>query len=97
MNQFTYTYPTKVYFGEGTAAASLQQELAQMGKTVMLAYGSGSLKKSGVYDELKGLLTQTGKEVVDFSRIPHMPRCRKAQGCPKNEMSTSSLPQAAAA
>ena len=50
MNQFTYTYPTKVYFGEGTAAASLQQELAQMGKTVMLAYGSGALKKSGVYD-----------------------------------------------
>ena len=79
MNQFTYTYPTKVYFGEGTAAASLQQELAQMGKTVMLAYGSGSLKKSGVYDELKGLLTQAGKEVVDFSGIMPNPTYAKVQ------------------
>ena len=79
MNQFTYTYPTKVYFGEGTAVASLQQELAQMGKTVMLAYGSGSLKKSGVYDELKGLLTQAGKEVVDFSGIMPNPTYAKVQ------------------
>ena len=79
MNHFTYSYPTKVYFGEGTLAGSLRQELSGMGKTVMLAYGGGSLKKSGIYDELKGLLLQTGKEVVDFDQIMPNPTYAKVQ------------------
>ena len=69
MNKFTFTYPTKVYFGEGAATEALKQELPKVGKTVMLAYGGASLKKSGVYDELKSILIQAGKEVVDFSGI----------------------------
>ena len=52
MEKFTFTYPTKVYFGEGAAADALKQELPKVGKTVMLAYGGGSLIKSGVYDGL---------------------------------------------
>ena len=48
MNKFTYSYPTKVYFGQGIAAEALRQELPRVGKTVMLAYGGGSLEKSGV-------------------------------------------------
>lgn len=79
MNHFTYSYPTKVYFGEGTLAGSLRQELSGMGKTVMLAYGGGSLKKSGIYDELKGLLLQAGKEVVDFDQIMPNPTYAKVQ------------------
>ena len=79
MNHFTYSYPTKVYFGEGTLARSLRQELSGMGKTVMLAYGGGSLKKSGIYDELKGLLLQAGKEVVDFDQIMPNPTYAKVQ------------------
>lgn len=79
MNHFTFSYPTKVYFGEGTLAESLQQELSGMGKTVMLAYGVGSLKKSGIYDKLKGLLLQAGKEVVDFDQIMPNPTYAKVQ------------------
>lgn len=79
MNHFTFSYPTKVYFGEGTLAGSLRQELSGMGKTVMLAYGGGSLKKSGIYDELKGLLLQAGKEVVDFDQIMPNPTYAKVQ------------------
>ncbi len=45
MKQFTFTYPAKVYFGEGIAAEALKQELPKVGKTVMLAYGGGSVKK----------------------------------------------------
>ena len=48
MNKFTFSYPTKVYFGEGIATEALKQELAKVGKTIMLAYGGGSVKKSGV-------------------------------------------------
>lgn len=48
MNTFTYSYPVKVYFGEGAAAKNLPDELAKVGKTVMLAYGGGSIKKNGI-------------------------------------------------
>ena len=87
MNNFIFSYPTKVYFGEGSAKEAFQQELPKMGTRVMLAYGGGSVKKSGVYDELKGMLTQAGKEVVDFSgimRIPPMKKSRKAQSWQKS-------------
>ena len=47
MNKFTYSYPTKVYFGEGSAKEALPVELAHIGNTVMLAYGGGSVKKNG--------------------------------------------------
>ena len=79
MNRFTFTYPTKVYFGEGTLSRALSQELPRMGRTVMLAYGGGSLKRSGIYDTLKNLLTQAGKEVVDFSGIMPNPTYTKVQ------------------
>ena len=37
MDEFTFTYPTKVYFGEGIAQKVLKPELEKVGKTVMLA------------------------------------------------------------
>lgn len=79
MDQFVYSYPTKVYFGEGIAAQALPQELGKCGKTVMLAYGGGSVKKNGIYDELKGLLQAADKEIVDFSGIMPNPTYAKVQ------------------
>ena len=38
MNEFVYSYPTKVYFGKKTAEDALAKELAGVGQTVMLAY-----------------------------------------------------------
>lgn len=81
MNEFTFTYPTKVYFGEGAAKKALAAEAPAVGTTVMLAYGGGSIKANGIYDEVKGILEEAGKEVVDFSGImpnPPMPKYRKA-------------------
>lgn len=79
MNKFTYTYPTRVYFGEGIAAEALNRELPQVGKTVLLAYGGGSIKRSGIYEEICGLLMQAGKEVVDFAGIMPNPTYAKVQ------------------
>ena len=79
MNSFTYSYPTKVYFGQGAAADALKQELPKVGKTVLLAYGGGSVKRSGVYDQLKAMLVEAGKEVVDFSGILPNPTYAKVQ------------------
>lgn len=79
MNKFTFSYPTKVYFGEGIVAGALRAELGKIGETVMLAYGSGSVKKNGVYDEIKALLEQAGKKIVDFSGIMPNPTYAKVQ------------------
>lgn len=79
MNKFTFSYPTKVYFGEGSAAQAFAAELGKIGENVMLAYGSGSVKRNGVYDEMKALLTQAGKKIVDFSGIMSNPTYNKVQ------------------
>lgn len=79
MNDFIYSYPTKVYFGEKAAAKALPAELEKVGKTVMLAYGGGSVKKSGVYDEICGYLKEAGKEIVDFPGIMPNPTYKKVQ------------------
>lgn len=79
MNTFTFTYPTKVYFGEKVAAEALKGELSKVGKTVMLAYGGGSIKKNGIYDEIKALLADANKEVVELSGIMPNPTYNKVQ------------------
>ena len=79
MKDFIYSYPVKVYFGERAAEKALRAELPKVGKTVMLAYGGGSVKRSGVYDEICGFLREAGKEIVDFSGIMPNPTYRKVQ------------------
>lgn len=79
MNNFTFTYPTKVYFGEDAAKNAITAELGRFGKTVMLAYGGGSIKKSGVYDEMVTLLKEAGKDIVEFSGIMPNPTYAKVQ------------------
>ena len=79
MNSFTYSYPVKVYFGEKAAEKNLAAELAKVGPNVMLAYGGGSIKKNGVYDELTGILKDTGKTVTEFAGIMSNPTYAKVQ------------------
>ena len=79
MKEFVYTYPTAVYFGEGAAAKHLPNLLAGYGPTVLLAYGGGSIRRNGIYDEVHALLTQAGKQVVEFSGIMSNPTYAKAQ------------------
>ena len=66
MNSFTYDYPVRNYFGEGAMDQALDAEMGAMGKTVMLAYGGGSVKRTGVYGHVVDKLTSAGKRVVDF-------------------------------
>lgn len=79
MNEFTFSYSTKVYFGEGAAVKALVAELPEKIKTVMLAYGGGSVKTVGIYDEMVSLLKDAGKEIVEFSGIMSNPTYAKVQ------------------
>lgn len=79
MNEFTFSYPIKVYFGQKAAVKAFAAELPKVGKNVMLAYGGGSVKQNGIYDEIKNLLVQFGKEVIDFPGIMPNPTYTKVQ------------------
>ena len=79
MQKFVYEYATKVYNGEGAARENLAEAVSGYGKNVMLAYGGGSVKKNGIYDELKTILENAGKTVTDFSGIMSNPTYAKVQ------------------
>ena len=79
MNNFIFSYPTKVYFGKGCVKEYLASLLRGYGPTVMLAYGGGSLKKSGVYDQMISILAEAGKTVVEFGGIMPNPTYAKVQ------------------
>ena len=79
MKDFTYSYPTHVYFGKGALANALKAELPVEAKKVLLAYGGGSIKKNGIYEEVTGLLQTLGKEVVEFTGIMANPTYQKVQ------------------
>ena len=79
MESFTYSYPVKVYFGEKAAEKNLTAELARVGENVLLAYGGGSIKKNGIYDELVGLLKAAGKQITEFTGIMSNPTYEKVQ------------------
>ncbi len=79
MNNFLYANRTKVYFGKHGVKEYLGCLLKQYGSTVMLAYGGGSIKRNGVYDEVLGILNAQGKRVVEFSGIMPNPTYEKVQ------------------
>ena len=79
MNNFIFENKTKVYFGKGGVKEYLGCLLDHYGDTVMLAYGGGSIKRNGVYDEVMGILNAKGKRVVEFSGIMSNPTYAKVQ------------------
>lgn len=79
MQKFVYEYATKVYFGEGAAKGHLAAAVSAYGENVMLAYGGGSIKKNGIYDEVRKILEDAGKKVFDFNGIMSNPTYAKVQ------------------
>ncbi len=79
MNNFVFENKTKVYFGKNVVKEHLGGLLSNYGETVMLAYGGGSVKRNGLYDEVMGILNAAGKRVVEFSGIMSNPTYAKVQ------------------
>lgn len=77
MNNFVYCNTTKVYFGNDVVQSDLPTILNGYGDKVMLAYGGGSIKKNGLYDEVMRILTDAGKTVVEWAGIMPNPTYAK--------------------
>lgn len=78
MNNFIFQNATKVYFGKDCVKEYLGS-LTEPYSTVLLAYGGGSAKRNGIYDEVTGILKANGKKIVEFSGIMANPTYAKVQ------------------
>lgn len=79
MDTFIFNYPVRQYFGKGCAEGAIKKELGNAGENVLLAYGGGSLKRTGLYDRIRSWLAECGKRVTDFGGIMPNPTYRKVQ------------------
>ena len=76
LGNFTYANPTKLYFGDDSLK-NLNTELSKYGKNVVLVYGGGSIKKSGLYDEVTSILKANGKTVSEIAGVMPNPTIEK--------------------
>lgn len=76
LGNFEYVNPTKLYFGP-KALDYLQRELPKYGNKVVLIYGSGSIKKNGIYDSVTAILKANGKDVVEDAGVMPNPTSDK--------------------
>lgn len=88
MNNFTFHTPTKVFFGKGT-----EKQVGEIIKSygfskVLLHYGSGSIKRSGLYDTVTAFLREAGISFVELGGVeanPKLSLARKAAELARNE------------
>ncbi len=76
LGNFTYENPCRVHFGPD-AMRELPGELAKFGPRVLLTYGGGSVKRTGVYDQVVAALDEAGKTVVEVPGVMSNPTADK--------------------
>lgn len=76
LGNFIYSNPTKIYFGKDSLE-NLKTEIKKYGTNVLLIYGEGSIKKTGVYDKVIQILQEAGKNVYEDSGVMPNPTVEK--------------------
>jgi len=71
MQNFDYMTPTRLIFGKDVIE-KLPEVMAQFGKKILLTYGGGSIKKIGLYDKVKALLS--GFDIIELAGIQPNPK-----------------------
>lgn len=73
MDNFFYHVPTDIYFGRGQLA-QLGARMAQVSKRILLVYGGGSIKRTGLYDAVCAQLSDAGIEWTELAGVEPNPR-----------------------
>ena len=88
MRDFIYYAPTKVHFGKNEHK-KVGKIIKEYGfSTIMMQYGMGSIKKSGLYDEVMASLKENGIKVIEMGGVspnPNLEFARKAIKIAKDE------------
>ena len=78
MENFVFQNSTKIIFGKNTEL-QVGAEMAAIGKKVLLHYGGGSIKKSGLYHRVIESLREANLEVVELDGVKPNPRLSLVQ------------------
>ena len=78
MLNYTHDIPTVIHFGKGQISR-LDESLRPYGKRVLLAYGGGSIKKIGLYDEVMEILNKGEYIVTELAGIEPNPRIESVE------------------
>ncbi|MDQ6421800.1 iron-containing alcohol dehydrogenase [Paenibacillus sp. LHD-117] len=78
MNSFQFHNPTRIVFGEGETR-QVGELTATYGRNVLLVYGGGSIKATGLYDQTIQLLKEAGITVHELPGIEPNPRLATVQ------------------
>lgn len=73
MINFTFENPTKIIFGKDTES-EVGIESAPYGAKVLLHYGGGSIKRTGLYDKIVRVLEAEGLIIFEFGGVQPNPR-----------------------
>ena len=73
MKNFEFQNPTKIIFGRGTEEKA-GDEVAVFSKNILLHFGSGSIKASGLYDRVTTSLKKAGVTWVELGGVQPNPR-----------------------
>lgn len=87
MNNFRYNAYTDIRFGKNQIEC-LPELIAPYGKKVLMVYGGGSIKKNGIYDKVKSLLSDY--EIFELSGVEPNPKISSVREgtsiCKKNNI-----------
>ena len=72
MRNFIFENPTKIVFGKDQIK-KIGCEVGKFGKKVLMVYGLGSVKKSGIYDQVVDSLKDAGIEIIEFPGVKSNP------------------------
>ena len=78
MNNFEYCVPTKVIFGRDTQKRAGEIIREYGFRKVMIHYGGGSVKRSGLLDQVTASLEEAGIESILFGGVQPNPTLSKA-------------------
>lgn len=78
MQNFTYYNPTKLIFGKDQLE-QLKTEVPKYGNKVLLVYGGGSIKRSGLYEKVVALLNEIDAQVFELPGVEPNPRLTTAK------------------
>ncbi len=73
MQNFVFHNPTKIIFGRDTIDRIGPETGAGGGRRVLFVYGSGSIKKNGIYNTVTASLAEAGIEVVEHGGVRSNP------------------------
>lgn len=89
MERFIYNIPTKVAFGKGQIKC-LPEFVREYGKKVLLIYGGGSIKRTGIYDEAIKLFKENEISYIELSGVEPNPQVstvnKGVELCKKNDI-----------